>query len=84
MGIILVVEYTKSVNGGKLHETVNESEAMFAPAVKMDLYMLNHVLLLFGFSLAAAALFGGFYLDIEIWGLLFRGLFRGFFSRCLG
>ena len=79
MGIVLVVEYAKSVYGGKLHETVDESETVLAPAVKMDLYVLYQVLLLFGFSLAAAAFFGSFYLDIEIWSL-----FGGFFDWCLG
>ena len=80
MGIVLVVEYAKSVNGGKLHETVDKSETMLAPAVKMDLYVLYQVLLFFGFSLAAAAFFGSFYLDIEIWG----AFFGGFFDWCLG
>lgn len=79
MGIVLVVEYAKSVDGGKLHETVDKSEAMLAPAVQVDLYVLYQVLLFFGFSLAAAAFFGSFYLDIEIRGLFFGG----FFDRCL-
>ena len=79
MGIVLVVEYAKSVNGGKLHETVDKCETVLAPAVKMDLYVLYQVLLLFGFSLAASAFFSSFYLDIEIWSL-----FGGFFDWCLG
>lgn len=80
MGVVLVVENAKSVNGSKLHETVDKCEAVFPPAIKVDLYVLNKILLLFGFSLAAAAFFSGFYLDIEIWG----HFFWGFFNWCLG